>query len=159
MGVPAMNFFTLSDRALPHGKSGICAVVVLCAIAGCSSPSVDQMLPPVQRASAGSVSPDGNYDGQLIANGSVGPESGECGGTDSFALAIRDSKFRLVLSQPQVPYRRKLTFDVTVAPDGTFNTEASGTYIRGKVSQGHLAAQATGDACLYDVQADRNGTW
>jgi len=117
------------------------------------------MLPPVQRASAGPVSPDGKYDGQLIANGSVGPDNGACGGTDSIGIGIRNSQFRLVLAQPQIPYRRQLAFEVTVAPDGTFNTVNGPNYVRGKVAEGHLQGQASGDACTYDILADRNGTW
>jgi len=134
--------------------------VLLPLMAACSQQSDSApQLPPVQRASTGPDTPDGLYNGQLVASGSVGGSLEMCGYTDRFQLEIRNGKFRFTLSQPTVPYRRRLVFDVTVAPDGSFATSPGPTSMKGFVTLGHLQGQVVGDACSFDIQADRNGTW
>lgn len=129
-------------------------------IAACSQQSDSApQLPPVQRASTGPDTPDGRYYGQLVATGSVGGPVDMCGSMDRFELDIRNGKFRFTLSQPSVPYRRRIVFDATVGPDGSFATPPGPTYMKGFVTLGHMQGQVVGDACNFDLQADRTGTW
>jgi len=136
------------------------ACAMVSALAGCAQRSdSDPQPPPIPRASTGPVSPDGTYNGQMMNTGSAGGAGSMCGSMDTFTLNIRNGKFRFVLSQPTVPYRRQVTFDLTVAPDGSFASPPGSAYMKGRVAQGHMEGQIVGDACSFDFQADRTGTW
>lgn len=119
----------------------------------------EMALPPVARASPGPVSPDGLYSGQMINTGGVGPGAVTCGTNDTFVLRVSGGKFRFVLAQPQVKYRPRIAFDLAIAPDGSFASPPGATHMRGKVERGHMEGQIAGDACSFNFQADRNGTW
>jgi len=135
------------------------SVVVLGCMGACA-PAADQpQLPPIPRASPGPVSPDGTYSGQLLNNGTLGGGDDLCGSNDSVTVTIRNARLRFVLNQPQVDYRRQIVFDLSVSPDGTFASPPGATYLRGTVAGGHLQGQVAGDACGFDMQADRTGTW
>jgi hypothetical protein len=60
---------------------------------------------------------------------------------------------------PQVPWRSQRSFDVVIAPDGSFQVQSGPAYIRGQVSQGHMQGQIVGDVCSYQFEADNSGTW
>ncbi len=133
---------------------------LLALLTGCQSPADPAAeLPPLPRAAPGPISPDGTYQGQLLSNGAVASGAYGCGSIDSLTLTIRDSKLRLVLAQPEIPYRPRIVFDAAVAGDGSFSTPPGETYMRGTVGGGHLQAQVVGDACSFSLEADRNGTW
>jgi hypothetical protein len=157
-GIPEMDEMTSSNSTLrAAGLAG--ALVCLTVLAGCAKPSnPEDMLPPIPRANPGPVSPDGTYNGNMSSNGSSGA-IGDCGNGDDFTLNVRNSKFSYVLPQPNVPYRRQVRFDATVAPDGSFDSGSGGTYMRGRFGQGHMSGQIVGDACSFDMEADRTGTW
>jgi hypothetical protein len=51
------------------------------------------------------------------------------------------------------------SFNVAIAPDGSFKAQAGTASIRGTVSSGHMAGDVVGDAYGYHFEADRSGTW
>lgn len=129
---------------------------LLCAtLVGCSGRNQAPALPPVPLASAGPVSPDGKYDG--IMQGVRGGEL--CGSQDPIMIAVRGQSFHFVLNQPQVPEQSTRAFDVSIAPDGSFTSSNGPTFIRGTVKAGHMQGAIAGDACGYDFEADRTGTF
>lgn len=131
-------------------------VLLLCvASAACSAQSQGPALPPVPLASAGPVSPDGRYDGvmQSVRGGAL------CGSQDPVSITVRARSFRFVLNQPQVPERTTRAFDVTIAPDGSFDSRNGPSFIRGTVNAGHMQGQIAGDACGFAFEADRSGNF
>ncbi len=150
-----MQTMTRTTRA---GWPAFAGLLVM--LTGCQQP-IDPaaQLPPVARAKPGPVDPDGTYQGQLISKGAVASGAFGCGSIDSLPLTIRDRKLRLVLAQPEIPYRTRIVFDVTISDDGTFASPSEETYMRGSVSDGHLQGQVVGDACSFSLEADRNGSW
>lgn len=152
------NFGPAMRWSVPWRRGATAGLLAI--LAGCAKPTnPEDLLPPVPRANPGPVSPDGLYNGQMVNTGAVGAMGAECGGVDSFTLTVRDGKFRFVLPQPGVPYRQQLPFDVVVAADGNFSSGGDGRYMRGRFARGHMDAQVSGDACRFDLQADRTGTW
>jgi hypothetical protein len=107
-------------------------------------------------ASAGPGQIDGNYNGvmQLVS----GPDM-SCGSDDNFMLNVRNSAFRYMLRQPRVPWRPTVTFNVSIAPDGSFHAVSGTAYIDGKISQGHMQGKIVGDSCGFWFTADSNGTF
>jgi hypothetical protein len=123
----------------------------------CNSPvSPDPPTQAVQAPPPAPVPVDGDYNGmmQLVS----GP-SERCGTQDIFGLQVRDHGFRYVLNQPQVPWRPKVTFSVSIAPDGSFHAASGAAYIDGSLSQGHMQGQVVGDSCGFQFEADRGGTF
>ena len=133
----------------------LCAMLGM-ALGGCSG---DGRAPPPPSpdplASAGPASPDGRYDGtmQSVRGGEL------CGSQDPMTIAVRARSFHFVLNQPQVPEQRTRAFDVSIAPDGSFTSRNGPTFIRGTVRAGHMQGAIAGDACGYDFEADRTGTF
>ncbi|MBN8908239.1 MAG: hypothetical protein J0H99_16745 [Rhodospirillales bacterium] len=74
-------------------------------------------------------------------------------------IAVRGGSFHFVLNQPQVPEQSTRAFDATIAPDGSFVSRDGPTFIRGTVKAGHMQGAIAGDACGYDFEADRTGTF
>jgi hypothetical protein len=129
-----------------------CASLIGCSGSGASDPAAPSINPP----SALPVSIDGNYNGvmQLVTGGAI-----SCGTQDTLGLQVRNRAFRYVLDQPQVPWRRSVTFDVVIAPDGTFHAGSGAAYIDGKAVQGHMQGQIVGDSCGFEFEADNTGTF
>ena len=123
-------------------------------VVGCSTERAPP--PPVAVAPSAPVPIDGTYNGVMqLARGSAD----RCGTQDIFTLTVRDNAFRYVLNQPQVPYRPRRTFNVTIDPTGAFQAQDGTSYIRGTVSQGHMQGQLIGDACGYQFEADNTGSF
>ncbi|HME21004.1 MAG TPA: hypothetical protein VKI44_06535 [Acetobacteraceae bacterium] len=74
-------------------------------------------------------------------------------------LQVTNHAYHYVLNQRQVPWQPQRSFDVVIAPDGSFHAQAGPAYIRGQVSQGHMQGQIVGDACGYQFEADNSGTF
>ena len=131
---------------------GVCALLAACAIP----------LQPPQPATAAASPParvvpiDGSYNGiaQLVSGATV-----SCGTQDTVSLQVKSGAFRYVLNQPEVPWQPRRSFDVVIAPDGTFQAQSGPASISGQVSQGHMHGQIVGDACGYQFEADNAGTW
>jgi hypothetical protein len=124
-------------------------------LAGCAARDPARALPSPPLAAGGPVSPDGVYNGmmQTVRGGEL------CGSSDSVVITVRGNGFRYVLYQPQVPEQRTRAFDVTIGEHGRFDAVDGPTFIRGTVGDGHMQGEIAGDACGYDFQADRTGTW
>ena len=58
-----------------------------------------------------------------------------------------------------LPWQTVRSFNVAIAPDGSFKAQAGTASIRGTVSSGHMAGDVVGDAYGYHFEADRSGTW
>ena len=82
-----------------------------------------------------------------------------CGTQDSLSLQVRNGTFNYVLAQPQVPWQPRRVFQVTIAPDGSFQAQSGAAYIQGVVRGGHMQGQIVGDACGYRFEADGTGAW
>jgi len=131
---------------------GFCAGLIGCTGPGQSDPPVAAINPPLARP----ASINGKYNGivQLVTGGAV-----SCGTEDIFSLQVQESAFRYVLSQPQVPWRTSVTFNVVIAPDGSFHARSGAAYLDGKVGQGHMQGQIVGDACGFRFEADNVGSF
>jgi hypothetical protein len=131
---------------------GVCILVVGCAV------QPQQPQPAIAAASPSArVAPiDGSYNGiaQLVSGAAV-----SCGTQDPVNLQVRNGAFNYVLNQPQVPWQPRRSFDVVIAPDGSFQAQSGPASISGQVSQGHMHGQIVGDACGYQFEADNSGTW
>lgn len=135
---------------------GLLYAAACMAVGGCSGEGrAPPPPPPDPLAAAGPVSPDGRYDGmmQSVRGGEL------CGSADPMRIAVRNRRFHFVLNQPQVPEQQTRAFDVTIAPDGSFVSRDGPTFIRGTVKAGHMQGAIAGDACGYDFEADRTGTF
>ena len=140
---------------MTRGIGFLCAMLGM-TLGGCSGDGrAPPPPPPDPLASAGPASPDGRYDGVMhsIRGGEL------CGSADPMRIAVRDRRFHFVLNQPQVPEQRTRAFDVAIAPDGSFNSRNGSTFIRGTARAGHIQGEIAGDACGYDFEADRTGTF
>jgi len=126
-------------------------------LAGCMS-SAQPDPPPVAAGPPLAIakSVDGSYNGVAqLASGS--PDS--CGTQDILSLRVRANAFQYVLQQPQVPWRPSVTFAVSIAPDGSFVSNAGTAYIKGQVKQGHMQGQIVGDSCAFSFEADNTGSF
>ena len=140
---------------MTRGIGFLCAMLGM-ALGGCSGDGrAPPPPPPDPLASAGPASPDGRYDGtmQSVRGGEL------CGSQDPMTIAVRARSFHFVLNQPQVPEQPTRAFDVSIAPDGSFTSRNGPTFIRGTVRAGHMQGAIAGDACGYDFEADRTGTF
>jgi hypothetical protein len=131
---------------------GFCASLIACSGQGQSDPPTATINLP----SARPASINGNYNGikQLVSGAAI-----SCGTQDIFSLQVQDSRFRYVLNQPQVPWRPSVTFNVVIAPNGSFHAASGAAYIDGKVSQGHMQGQIVGDSCGFQFEADNVGSF
>jgi hypothetical protein len=131
---------------------GVCALVVGCAV----PPQPPQTAIAAASPPARVVPIDGSYNGiaQLVSGAAA-----SCGTQDPLNLQVRNGAFHYVLNQPQVPWQPRRSFDVVIAPDGSFQAQSGPASISGQVSQGHMHGQIVGDACGYQFEADNSGTW
>ena len=136
---------------------GIAAMATCVAAAGCTStPPSSPVTPAAVIQPAGPVSVNGTYNGitQLVQ----GPAM-SCGTQDMLTLHVVDNTFGYTLKQPQVPWQHVRSFNVVIAPDGSFQAQSGTAYIRGTVSGSHMAGDIVGDACAYHLEADSSGTF
>ena len=129
---------------------------LLAMLAGCTSPAPPDAPPVSGPPLATSKSIDGNYN--RVAQLTSGSQE-SCGTQDIFSLRVSANSFQYVLQQPQVPWRPSVTFAVSIAPDGSFASNAGTAYIKGQVKQGHMQGQIVGDACAFSFQADNTGSF
>ena|SRR5689334_20581698 len=142
----------MSPLRLRSLSSGLFAM-----LAGCTSPAQPDP-PPVAAGPPLAIakSVDGNYNGVAqLASGS--PDA--CGTQDIISLRVSANAFQYVLQQPQVPWRPSVTFAVSIAPDGSFASNAGTAYIKGQVKQGHMQGQIVGDSCAFSFEADNTGSF
>jgi hypothetical protein len=126
-------------------------------LASCSTPPPPPPPPPVVAGPPLKPAPiDGTYDGirSVIRGGNV-----SCGTQDPITLHVANHAFHYVLNQPGIPWQPTRVFDVTIAPDGSFQTQAGTAYMRGLVGGGHMQGEISGDACAYAFEADSSGSW
>ena len=127
------------------------------ALAACSSGSQVKPAAPVAAPPGPTVPLNGRYDGtmQLIRG-----DASSCGTQDMTTFQVGNGAIHYVLHQPQVEWQPQRVFDVVVAPNGSFQTTAGVAYLRGRInSAGHLQGEVGGDACGFQFEADRSGTW
>ena len=134
------------------------SALAICALAGGCTDAPEASRLPTAAASppAHAVPIDGSYNGvaQLITGAAT-----SCGTQDILTLQVSNRMFHYVLEQPQVPWQPQRTFEVVIAPDGSFQVQSGSAYIRGQVNQGHMQGQIVGDACGYRFEADNSGTF
>jgi hypothetical protein len=138
-------------------QSGIVAMAAGMAAAGCTStPQSPPVAPIAVTQPTRPASVNGLYNGitQLVSGAAM-----SCGTQDMLALRVVDNSFGYTLNQPQVTWQPVRSFNVVIAPDGTFQAMSGAAYIRGAVSGGHMAGDIVGDACGYHFEADRSGTF
>lgn len=132
------------------------AALALCATAG-GCASQPPASPPTPQP-AGPVSFNGTYNGLMQLERSNGPGV-LCGTQDTASITVAANAFHYVLNQPQVRWQPIRAFDVVIAPDGSFQAQSGAATIRGRVGGGHMQGMIAGDACTYQFEADRSGTW
>lgn len=137
-----------------------CLAVLTVTAAACSAPAPPPA--PVQPAVAEPPSEnaiqlvDGTYHalGVLIRGNPY-----NCGNRTQMTFRVKENAFLFVLNQPQVPWRRTVRFNVTVDPDGSFETVVNTAAIRGRIQDGHMSGELIGDACAFAFEADRGDSW
>jgi hypothetical protein len=138
-------------------RFGMATIAACMAAAGCTSappppPAAPTAVVPPSRP----VSVNGTYNGitQLVRGAAM-----SCGTQDMLTLRVVDNAFGYTLNQPQVTWQPARSFNVVIAPDGSFQAQSGSAYIRGTVSGGHMAGDIVGDACGYHFEADSSGTF
>jgi hypothetical protein len=127
------------------------------AAAGCTiTPQSSPVAPVAVTQPARPVSVNGTYNGitQLVRGAAM-----SCGTEDMLTLRVVDNAFSYTLNQPQVTWQPVRSFNVAIAPDGSFQAQSGTASIRGTVSGGHMAGDIVGDACGYHFEADSSGTF
>jgi hypothetical protein len=125
------------------------------AVPGCSEPTQPPAPASVVRPT-GPVSVSGTFDG--IMQTSQGTAI-SCGTQDTMTLNVVNNAFSYTLNQPDVISQPVRSFNVLIAPDGSFQTQSGTAYIRGTASGTHIAGDVVGDECGYHFEADSSGTW
>jgi hypothetical protein len=99
---------------------------------------------------------NGTYNGftQLVRGSAM-----SCGTEDMLTLRVVDNAFGYTLSQPQVPWQPVRSFNVVIAPDGSFQAQSGAAHMSGTVNGSHMAGDIIGDACGYHFEADSSGTF
>ncbi len=136
---------------------GMAAMAACMAAAGCTStPQSPPVAPMAATKPIRPASVNGTYNGitQLVRGAAM-----SCGTQDMLTLRVVDNSFGYTLNQPQVTWQPVRSFNVVIAPDGTFQAQSGTAYIRGTVSGGHMAGDIVGDACGYHFEADNSGTF
>jgi hypothetical protein len=136
---------------------GMVAVATCVAAAGCASAPLSSPVTPAAAVQpTRPVSASGTYNGitQLVQ----GPAM-SCGTQDMLTLHVVGNTFGYILNQPQVSWQPVRSFNVVIAPDGSFQAQSGTAYIRGTVSGSHMAGDIVGDACAYHFEADSSGTF
>jgi hypothetical protein len=145
-------------RLLRKAPSWLCGLSLLAACAGPSpraAPGAAGLPTAASPPMAGPVTVDGTYRGtrQFVSASNAGVL---CGTSDDITVTVTGRAFRYVLNQPEVPYRPTRVFDATIDQDGFFSAGSGAAFMRGQVGGGHMQGSLSGDACLYQFQADRN---
>jgi hypothetical protein len=132
---------------------GAAASLLFVAVSGCSVTPPPSLRPAAAKVSA---SFDGNYNGttQLIRGSNIA-----CGSQDPMTLHVVNNGFSYTLNQPQVVWQPVRSFEVIIAPDGSFQSQSGPASIRGRVGGGHMQGEINGDACGFLFEADSSGTW
>jgi hypothetical protein len=136
---------------------GIAAMAACMAAVGCAD--APESAPVAPTAVVQPIRPariNGTYDGmaQLVRGSAI-----TCGTQDMLTLRVVDNAFGYTLNQPQVTWQPARSFNVVIAPDGTFQAKSGAAYIRGTVNDGHMSGDIVGDACGYHFEADSSGTF
>jgi hypothetical protein len=147
--------FCLAAEFLPCPSAGAIMLGVCALVLGCADPSQARMHTVAVASPPPRVDPiDGSYNGiALLVSGAAM----SCG-PDTANLQVKNGAFRYVLNQPQVPWEPRRSFDVVIAPHGSFQVQSGPASISGTVGQGHMQGQVVGDACSYKFEADNSGT-
>jgi hypothetical protein len=126
-------------------------------VTGCmNAPQSPPVVPAAVKRPVGPVVVNGTFNGitQLVQGAAM-----SCGTQDMLTLHVVSNAFAYSLSQPQVSWQPVRSFQVSIAPDGSFQAQSGAAYIRGTVSGGHMAGDIVGDACSYHFEADSSGTF
>jgi len=135
-------------------SSGAVIAAAISGGAGCSrndTPPLPQ-IPPITTPQP----VDGAYHGlmQLIRGGEM-----SCGNSNEFTLQVSSQSFTYRLSQPQADWKPVVVFTATIGADGSFDAESGTSFMRGKLKDGHMHGQISGDICGFTFDADRTGTF
>jgi hypothetical protein len=133
-------------------------VAVICGMAsGCTNPPQPPPITPAPVAPpTGPVSVNGTFNGIMQTTQGTNLS---CGTTDMLTLNVANNAFSYTLNQPEVISQPVRSFNVVIAPDGSFDVQSGAAYIRGTLSGTHIAGDIVGDSCGYHFEADSSGTW
>jgi hypothetical protein len=146
-----------SVRSVVAERFGTVVMAAGLAVAGCTSaPQSPPVVPAVVQQPVGPVVVNGTFNGitQLVQGAAM-----SCGTQDMLTLHVVNNAFAYTLNQPQVPWQPARSFQVAIAPDGSFQAQSGAAYIRGTISGSHMAGDIVGDACSYHFEADSSGTF
>jgi hypothetical protein len=139
-------------RNLNAGLMGFAVAAALAA--GCSR---NDQPPPIPIAPISGPQPvDGMYSGymQLIRGDSM-----RCGDNNEFRLTVSGQSFTYTLEQQTVAWKPTVLLSGQIASDGTFDAQSGTSFMRGSLKNGHMQGRISGDACGFDFNADRTGTF
>jgi hypothetical protein len=139
--------------------SRLCLVVaVICGTAsGCAdAPPPPPITPAPVALPTGPVSVSGTFNGIMQTTRGTNLS---CGTMDMLTLNVVNNAFSYALNQPEVISQPVRSFNVVIAPDGSFDVQSGAAYIRGTLSGTHIAGDIAGDSCGYHFEADSSGTW
>jgi hypothetical protein len=133
-------------------------VAVMCgAASGCTdAPQTPPITPAAVARPAGPVSVNGTFNGIMQTTQGTNLS---CGTMDMLTLNVVNNAFSYTLNQPDVVSQPVRSFNVVIAPDGSFDAQSGAAYIRGTASGTHIAGDIVGDSCGYHFEADSSGAW
>ena len=140
-------------------RLGLLIVAVYGTISGCTDrPTPAPVVPASVAQPTGPVSVSGTFNGVMQLTQGI-PIS--CGTEGMLTLSVANNAFSYTLNQPQVLGQPTRTFNVMIAPNGSFQAASGAAYIQGTASTGHMAGDIVGDACGYHFEADNwvRGKW
>ena len=133
------------------------AAVVCGAMSGCTvAPQPAPITPAPVASPTRPVSVNGTFNGIMQTTQGTNLS---CGTMDMLTLNVVNNAFSYTLNQPEVISQPVRSFNVVIAPDGSFDAQSGAAYIRGTASGTHIAGDIVGDSCGYHFEADSSGTW
>jgi len=131
------------------------ACLLIASLAGCQQPG-----PPPSAKLPALVTTvyDGTYRPTVsVTKVGTGADRTWCQTQPPQALRVSGDRFNFAVPHPNVPGNPTPTFEVAIAPDGSFQTQSvDGTAsFSGHISGGHLQAIVNMTGCEYAVSADR----
>ena len=123
-------------------------------LSGCSTPA--PVPPPPVSAP---ISFDGNYIGTIRTTAQA-PEArqGWCDTALQFSVSVKNNAFAYALAHPSLPASFTSTFQVTIGPDGSFNTQTTNgdTSMTGQITETRMTGQINGEGCDYAFTAQHS---
>src|SRR5580658_8730944 len=120
------------------GLRSCVVVAVMCGVAcGCTgAPQPPAITPASVALPAQPVSVNGTFNGIMQTTQGTNLS---CGTMDMLTLNVVNNAFSYTLNQPEVVSQPVRSFNVVIAPDGSFDVQSGAAYIRGTASGTHIA--------------------